>query len=157
MRYRHYAMSPVHYGRSLEVLCKRALKRRGTVSHIIRMQTKEVKSQRDISEEKNDRRPVTFIGTTRTRDYMVLNTIPNRVSNRPISVYRFPCRALTHGPQLCMGIQPDTRFPARSADAFPTTLYGHFTQAIYRNRPIETGLTQESERLEAMTPRDRPR
>ena len=40
------------------------------------------------------------------------------------------------GRQLCMGIQPDARFPARSADALPETLYGHFTQAIYRNRPI---------------------
>jgi hypothetical protein len=35
-----------------------------------------------------------------------------------------------------MGIQPDTRFPARSADALPATMYGHFSQAIYRNRPI---------------------
>jgi len=56
--------------------------------------------------------------------------------NRPISVYRFPRRALTLCPQLCMGIQPDACFPARSADALPATLYGHFTKAIYRNRPI---------------------
>jgi len=35
-----------------------------------------------------------------------------------------------------MGIQPGARFPARSADALPATLYGHSTQAIYRNRPI---------------------
>ena len=34
-----------------------------------------------------------------------------------MSVYRFPRRALTHCPLLCMGIQPDTRLPARSADA----------------------------------------
>ena len=45
---------------------------------------------------------------------------------RPISVYRFPCRALTLCPQLYMGIQPGARFPARSADALPETLYGHF-------------------------------
>ena len=57
--------------------------------------------------------------------------------NRPILVYRFPRRALTLCPQLCIGIQPDARFPARSADILPTTLYGHFTQAIYRNRPID--------------------
>jgi len=59
--------------------------------------------------------------------------------NRPISVYRFPRRALTLCPQLCMGIQPGVRFPPRSADALPTTLYGHFTQAIYRNLPITRG------------------
>jgi hypothetical protein len=58
------------------------------------------------------------------------------VLNRPISVYRFLRRALTLCPQLCMGIQSDARFPARSADALPATLYGHSTQAIYRNRPI---------------------
>jgi len=52
--------------------------------------------------------------------------------NRPISVYRFPHRALTLCPQLCIGIQPGACFPARSADALPATLYGHFTQAIYR-------------------------
>ena len=56
--------------------------------------------------------------------------------NRPISVYRSPRRALTRCPQLCMGIQPGARFPARSADALPAILYWHFTQAIYRNRPI---------------------
>jgi hypothetical protein len=56
--------------------------------------------------------------------------------NRTISVYRFRRRALTLCPQLCMGIQPGARFPTRSADALTTTLYGHFTQAIYRNRPI---------------------
>jgi hypothetical protein len=53
------------------------------------------------------------------------------------SVYRAPRRALTLCQQLCMGIQPDARSPARSADALPVTLYGHFTQAIYRYRPIE--------------------
>jgi hypothetical protein len=58
--------------------------------------------------------------------------------NRPISVYRFPRRALTLCPQLCMGIQPGARCPARSADALPATLYGHFAQAIYRNRPISS-------------------
>jgi len=57
--------------------------------------------------------------------------------HRQISVYRFPRRALTLCPQLCMGIQPDARFPARIADALPTTLYGNFILAIYRNRPIE--------------------
>jgi hypothetical protein len=56
--------------------------------------------------------------------------------NRPISLYRLPRRALTLCPQLCMGSQPGARFPARSADALPATEYGHFTQAIYRNRPI---------------------
>jgi hypothetical protein len=55
---------------------------------------------------------------------------------RPNSVYHFPRQARTLCPQLCMGIQPGARFPARSADALPATLYGHFTQAIYRNRPI---------------------
>jgi hypothetical protein len=35
-----------------------------------------------------------------------------------------------------MGIHRDARFPELSADALPATLYGHFTQAIYRNRPI---------------------
>jgi hypothetical protein len=48
----------------------------------------------------------------------------------------FPRGALTLCPQLCMGIQPGARVPARSADALSATLYGHFTQAIYRNRPI---------------------
>jgi len=57
--------------------------------------------------------------------------------NRPFPVYHFPREALTHCPQLCMGIQPDARFPARSADALPATLHGHLTQAIYRNRPIQ--------------------
>ena len=47
--------------------------------------------------------------------------------NGPISVCRFPRRALTHFPQLCIGIQPVARFPAQSADALPATLYGHFT------------------------------
>jgi len=50
--------------------------------------------------------------------------------------YRWPRRALTYCPKLCMGIQPDAHFPARSADALPTTLYGHCTQAICRDRPI---------------------
>jgi len=45
--------------------------------------------------------------------------------------YRFPRRALTLCSQLCMGIQHDARLPARSADALPATLYGHFTQEIY--------------------------
>jgi hypothetical protein len=43
--------------------------------------------------------------------------------NRPISVYRCLRRALTLCPHLYMGIQPDARFPARSADALPATLY----------------------------------
>jgi hypothetical protein len=55
-----------------------------------------------------------------------------RPNNSPISVYRFPRRALTLCPQFCMGIQPGARFPARSADALLATVYGHFTQAIYR-------------------------
>ena len=59
-----------------------------------------------------------------------------QVSNKPISVYRFLRRALTLCPQLCMGIQSGARFPARSADALSATLYGPFTQEIYRNRPI---------------------
>jgi len=54
----------------------------------------------------------------------------------PISVYRFPRSALTLYPQLCMGIQPGARVPARSADALSAALYEHFTQAIYRHRPI---------------------
>jgi len=57
--------------------------------------------------------------------------------NMPISVLRCPRRALTLCLQLRMGIQPCARFPARGADALPETLYGHFTQAIYRNRPIQ--------------------
>ena len=67
------------------------------------------------------------------------NTFCTLVStvNRPISVYRFARRALTLCPQLCMGIQAGARFPAWSADALPASLYGHFTQAIYRNRPID--------------------
>jgi hypothetical protein len=55
---------------------------------------------------------------------------------RPISVYRFPSCALTLCLQLCMGIQPGALFPAPSADALSATLYGHFTYAMYRNRPI---------------------
>ena len=62
-------------------------------------------------------------------------------NNTPIPVYRFPRRALTVCPQLCMSIQPCARFPERSADTLPATLYGHFTQAIYRNRPISPGPT----------------
>jgi hypothetical protein len=58
------------------------------------------------------------------------------VLNRPVSVYRFPRRALTLCPQPCIGIQPGASFPARSADALPATLYGRFNQAIYRNRPV---------------------
>jgi len=62
---------------------------------------------------------------------------------RPTSVYRFPRRALTLCPQLYMSIQPDARFPVWSAGALPATLYGHFTQAIYRSRPIAPeGLTR---------------
>jgi len=61
----------------------------------------------------------------------------HRISlNWPISVYRFPRRALTLCPKLCMGIQSGARFPAPSADALPATMYGYFTQAMYRNRPI---------------------
>ena len=59
-----------------------------------------------------------------------------QADNRRISVYRFPRRALTLCAQLCMGIPSGAWFPARSADALPATLYGHFTQAMYRNRPI---------------------
>ena len=47
-------------------------------------------------------------------------------TTRPISVDRFPRRALTLCPQLCTGIQPGARFPACSAYALPATLYGHF-------------------------------
>ena len=47
-----------------------------------------------------------------------------------------PGRVLTLCPQLCMGTQPGARFPAQSADALPVKRYGHFTSAIYRNRPI---------------------
>ena len=65
--------------------------------------------------------------------------------DRPISVHFFPRRALTLCPQLCVGIQPDARFPARSADALPATLYGHFTQAIYRNRGIEQADAREDQ------------
>jgi len=61
---------------------------------------------------------------------------------RPNSVYSFPRRALTLCQQLCMGILPGARFPARSADALPSSLYGQFTQAIYRNRPIPLALHQ---------------
>jgi hypothetical protein len=64
-------------------------------------------------------------------------SIERRCCNRPISVHRLPRRALTHCAQLCMGVQPDARFPARSAAALPATVYGHFTQAIYRIRPID--------------------
>ena len=46
---------------------------------------------------------------------------------RSISVHRFPRRALTLYPQLCMGIQPGARFHARSADDLPANLYGHST------------------------------
>jgi hypothetical protein len=70
--------------------------------------------------------------TARVRDAIAVRT----GRYRPISVYHFPRGALTLCPQLCMGIQPGARFPARSADAMSATLYGHFTQAIYRNRPV---------------------
>jgi hypothetical protein len=66
------------------------------------------------------------------------NVLKDVLHNRPISVYRTPRRAPTLCPQLYVGIQPGARFPARRADALPATLYGHFTQAIYRNRPIAT-------------------
>jgi len=56
--------------------------------------------------------------------------------NRPISVYRFPRRALTLCPHLCMGIEPGARFPVQSANALPATLCRHFTQATCRIRPI---------------------
>ena len=53
-------------------------------------------------------------------------------------MYRFLRRALTLCLRLCMGIQLGACFPARSAnaEALSATLYGHVTQAIYRNRPI---------------------
>jgi hypothetical protein len=57
--------------------------------------------------------------------------------NRPISVHRFSRRAVTLCPQLCMGIHPGARFPARSAEALPAIVHGHFTQAINRNRPMK--------------------
>ena len=57
------------------------------------------------------------------------------IINRPIAAYHF--QALTLFPQLCMGIQLGTRFPTQSADALPATLYGHFIQAIHRNRSIK--------------------
>jgi hypothetical protein len=60
-----------------------------------------------------------------------------RIMNRPISVYHFPRGALTLSLSPCMGIQPGARFPAWSADVLPATLYGHFTQEIYRHRPIK--------------------
>ena len=69
------------------------------------------------------------------------------VPNRPISVHSFLRRALTLCPQLCMGIQPGARFPARSADALPATLYGHFTQAIYQTRPIQLKLSSSVHRV----------
>ena len=64
------------------------------------------------------------------------NALDDVGNNRPISVYRFLRRALTLCPQLCMGNQRGAHFHARSADALPATLYGHFIKAIYRNRPI---------------------
>jgi hypothetical protein len=48
-----------------------------------------------------------------------------------------------------MGIKPGDRFPARSADALPATLYGHFTQAIYRNRPIPVARRNQAVREHA--------
>jgi hypothetical protein len=68
----------------------------------------------------------------------LLPTITRATLNRPISVYRFPRGALTLCPQLCMGIRPGARFPARSADALPATLYWLFAQAMYRNRPVSS-------------------
>jgi hypothetical protein len=52
-------------------------------------------------------------------DYILSTS--NLASNRPISTYRFPRRALTLCPQLYMGIRPGARFLAWSADALPTT------------------------------------
>jgi len=78
---------------------------------------------------------LTAAGQVRLADFGVAGERRPRL-NRPISVYRFPARALTLCPQLSMGVQPGARFPMWSADALPATLYGHFTQAIYRNRPI---------------------
>jgi len=49
-------------------------------------------------------------------------------SNKLISVCRCPRGELTLCPQLCMGMQPGARFPARSADTMPASLYGHFTR-----------------------------
>ena len=57
------------------------------------------------------------------------------VLNRPISVYHFLRGALTLCPQLCMGIQPGARFPARSADACPQLCMG-----ISPRRYTEIGL-----------------
>jgi len=55
---------------------------------------------------------------------------------RPVTIYRLLRQALTLCPQLSMSIQPGACFPARIADALSATQYGHFTWAIYRNRPI---------------------
>jgi hypothetical protein len=78
-----------------------------------------------------------------TNQTCVVRRLPG---NRPSSLYRFPRRALTLCPQLCLGIQPVARFPARSADA---TLYGHFTKAIHRNRPINESCSQAVNKLDS--------
>jgi hypothetical protein len=69
--------------------------------------------------------------------HAIQRAVNNRLLHRPVSVYRFRRRALTLCPQPCMGIQLGARFPAPSAGPLPATLYGHFTQAIYRDRPIK--------------------
>jgi hypothetical protein len=58
-------------------------------------------------------------------------------------------------PQLSMGIQPGARLPARSADALPATLYGHFTQTIYRNRPVPP-MSKLTSRLHSSHPGGKP-
>ena len=63
----------------------------------------------------------------RCRWGQVNNARPCHLPHRPISVYRFLRRALTLCPQLCIGVQPGARFPARSADTVSATLYGQFT------------------------------
>jgi len=75
-----FAMCPVHYERSLEVLCTRALKKTRAPFPIKFACKKEVKSHKKTSAVKIDRRAVTLIGATRTRHYMVPNTMPNRLS-----------------------------------------------------------------------------
>ena len=78
----------------------------------------------------------TLLATSSTRilNPPVLNYTASydMASNRPISVYHFPRGALTLCPQHCMSIEPGVRFPAQSAEPLSATLYGHFTEAIYR-------------------------
>jgi len=78
-----------------------------------------------IRSNKVSRNVVTFVRRVRSDCLLIVHQCVPR--NRPISVYGFPRRALTLCPQLCtsMGIQDDARFPARSADALPATLFGH--------------------------------